>query len=415
MADRPSLLPAWATNASAEVTEPNASKRGAGWITGESPSAAFFNWLFLTIYRWILYLDAGHTQQVTIQALYEALSDTQVGILKEAPSLFTGAVGDDVVVAGSNGPYLVRATTSANPIVVARGALGTTLRTLTRANAGTNRAIHVRGDFVVVGYGNYVDAFRISTGTRLWSYNHGGTVRAVWWGRQYVYLAGDAGTGSYEARALVPSNGSLSASYTHGATLYAICESAELVLIGGAGGSGGSHELVALSTGLSANWTVSYATDVLDIATDEKNVYVCRANMVLCIDRADGSTIWESDRFLAAGYAVVKITVDQGGVWALVTDGSTPLVFGLDKKTGASYYREDAHDNARGVFSDGAAIWTHGNAGAGQPGLTGLYRPNQAGQWYRLTTPAASPTWPIDSYRANPRYVSWLLQPLNEE
>lgn len=57
MATKPNNLPEWATDPAADVTEPPAGKKAAGWVEGEKPPAQWFNWFFLLVYRWLAFLQ----------------------------------------------------------------------------------------------------------------------------------------------------------------------------------------------------------------------------------------------------------------------------------------------------------------------------------------------------------------------
>lgn len=59
MAAKPTKLPEWASDASADIVEPNAGKKFVGWVPSERPPSQYFNWLLNTIYLWLLYLKEG--------------------------------------------------------------------------------------------------------------------------------------------------------------------------------------------------------------------------------------------------------------------------------------------------------------------------------------------------------------------
>jgi hypothetical protein len=67
---KPTTLPRWATGGTASVTEPNEAKKDLGHQVAERPPAQYFNWLFKTIYSWLLYL-----QDVAISVLAFGCSD----------------------------------------------------------------------------------------------------------------------------------------------------------------------------------------------------------------------------------------------------------------------------------------------------------------------------------------------------
>lgn len=64
MATKPNNLPEWATDPGADIVEPPAGKKTAGWAEAERPPAQWFNWFFHLVYRWLAFLQdyaANHT------------------------------------------------------------------------------------------------------------------------------------------------------------------------------------------------------------------------------------------------------------------------------------------------------------------------------------------------------------------
>jgi hypothetical protein len=55
---KPSTLPRWADQPSAQIVEPNDGKKGIGWVPGEEPPAQYFNWWQRLVYDWIQWLGA---------------------------------------------------------------------------------------------------------------------------------------------------------------------------------------------------------------------------------------------------------------------------------------------------------------------------------------------------------------------
>jgi len=53
---RPTKLPTWATT-SPHVLEPSDGKKAAGWVPGEQPPAAFFNYWQNLVHEWVTWLD----------------------------------------------------------------------------------------------------------------------------------------------------------------------------------------------------------------------------------------------------------------------------------------------------------------------------------------------------------------------
>ncbi len=58
---KPSTLPRWATGGSAQIKEPTSGKKDLGFVSAEKPPNQYFDWLFNTIYLWLVYLDALNT------------------------------------------------------------------------------------------------------------------------------------------------------------------------------------------------------------------------------------------------------------------------------------------------------------------------------------------------------------------
>ena len=55
MATKPTDLPRWATDAG-RTLEPTSGEKDTGWQAGYKPPARKMNWLFNTIYDWIVWL-----------------------------------------------------------------------------------------------------------------------------------------------------------------------------------------------------------------------------------------------------------------------------------------------------------------------------------------------------------------------
>lgn len=64
---KPTILPVWNTDATNRTT-PSGGQQASGWTSGQTAISAYFNWLFFTIYSWILWLDAGILTGVSFTA-----------------------------------------------------------------------------------------------------------------------------------------------------------------------------------------------------------------------------------------------------------------------------------------------------------------------------------------------------------
>lgn len=60
MADKPTKLPRWNTDATNQ-TEPSEGEKNVGWSFEEDPPSSFFNWLQFYTYKWFEWLDARVT------------------------------------------------------------------------------------------------------------------------------------------------------------------------------------------------------------------------------------------------------------------------------------------------------------------------------------------------------------------
>lgn len=66
---KPTTLPEWATGGGASVVEPLLAEKQLGWVASTKPPASWFNWILLTIYNWIVWLDAFENTAHTWSAL----------------------------------------------------------------------------------------------------------------------------------------------------------------------------------------------------------------------------------------------------------------------------------------------------------------------------------------------------------
>lgn len=88
MAQKPLLYPEWASHDVRDpntqqynVVEPPQERKDVGWII-EKPPRQWFNWLFRTIYDWIMWLD----QQESLTVVSDA---SGVGLYKDDDSMIT--------------------------------------------------------------------------------------------------------------------------------------------------------------------------------------------------------------------------------------------------------------------------------------------------------------------------------------
>jgi hypothetical protein len=80
---RPDKLPEWASGADASITEPPTQKKQLGWITEKVPHD-WMNWLFGTIYDWLVWLDENVVPVPEIGFLYRFGSPAEI-VLDASP------------------------------------------------------------------------------------------------------------------------------------------------------------------------------------------------------------------------------------------------------------------------------------------------------------------------------------------
>lgn len=137
---RPKLLPEWASSG-ANILEPSAGKKAAGWLAGERPSAQHMNWLQRTQYDYLQSLD---DEQFRMYQRY-----------------LRGAVG--------TGPT--------TPVVSATGATGNVIT----CNPATGRVVVLNGGASVARYGDLHNDASWSSGTGITT----GTSGVIWDGTYF--------------------------------------------------------------------------------------------------------------------------------------------------------------------------------------------------------------------------------------
>lgn len=60
MANKPTSIPRWAANVS--VVEPSLGKKNVGWLNGERPASAMWNWLQRNLSEWVMWLQVGSSR-----------------------------------------------------------------------------------------------------------------------------------------------------------------------------------------------------------------------------------------------------------------------------------------------------------------------------------------------------------------
>jgi len=112
-------LPRWATDGSAQITEPSSGKKDTGWVPAEKPPAQYMNWLFKTIYNAAVVLDglAGIAMTWTAAHVFNAgLSASSAAftgaITVQTPTVAANPLRFDSVLGVANLPALNRVASS---------------------------------------------------------------------------------------------------------------------------------------------------------------------------------------------------------------------------------------------------------------------------------------------------------------
>ena len=133
MADKPVVLPQWASNDVQDpisqqwnVVEPPLEKKTDGWFLGEKPNRQWWNWFQRTVYDWILWLDQQESQNVTT-------TDAGIGLFPIDGALITITavdLDDDTLVYQATGiklagdpPVFAPASIVANGLALGVGTL----------------------------------------------------------------------------------------------------------------------------------------------------------------------------------------------------------------------------------------------------------------------------------------------------
>lgn len=82
---KPTILPRWATDGGADVTEPSSGQKDSGYVDAQAPDAGELNWLLLNNYLWEVWLDAfestAHTWTATQTFDAAAFNSLTIGAL----------------------------------------------------------------------------------------------------------------------------------------------------------------------------------------------------------------------------------------------------------------------------------------------------------------------------------------------
>lgn len=412
------IEPSFASDATATRTTITQAMMDAGFQIGQSLTAGQLN----------SYLRYAISSKLPYSGIDTAHNDIDVGCVAQVYENDTASRPGDFLDAyqSSATPWHVIAATSTG-IVVANSA-GTALYfyarndidgastvTYTLTNAGTIRAVTIYQNVVAAVYGNYVEWWNLTTGVSLFSYNHGGTLYDVQVNGNYVICCGASGTGSYEARVLNRTTGTLTDSLSAStATLYSCAIYGNNVFFAGtiAAGANISAYLLSGST-LTVNprWpaAVTIGTTIQSVRTDGRNLYLLYVDPVdvsiASVSMSDGTVLHTFDTALITSVSN-GLVVDQGGVYVAIYDGigADSYLYRLSLVTLSSVWTCALPPTTiAGVATDGCRIWAI-NTAAGTVARVWTYaRGNVPQQFTKVDTSTVA-------YLRFP----WLMQPAVE-
>lgn len=378
---KPATVPTHDTNGTL-LTTPPSGILSDGYQALDKPAAGWFNWLFYWITQWIAWLQTAKPTFDTTEAAYDALTtgdwawvyenDKNYRLGIDTVGTAGGTANTDVSAICVNGTHVFYAHGAANPIMVARAALNTTVRTFTRTNAGTVVKLLTNGTYLFAAYGNYVEAWTISTGASAWVYNHGAAVYDLAVHSSRLCLVGASGTGTKHARGLLQSTGGVQWSYAHGdatVTLFSVCAIPGAFVVAGNAStfaSAANMRALAFLTGNDATneggtaadttgvaWNAVQANDSVDrvLAGDRQGLWWFDdvANTAYVLDRYSGAVLTSYDIV----DQVNGIAVDQDHLYV----AGDARVWCLDKRTLRPRWAYPTTYDVDGVATDGAAVF----------------------------------------------------------
>lgn len=400
----------WATAALAELNTPSASRKSLGFESGQPLPAGQLNYLIKYLLEWGVYLGNALTTYDDLADADADLADGDVCVVYEddsatvpgetAQSNVAGFDCADVVCTGTT--YCTINVTGNTILVTSDRVLGGSTPSCTPTNAGTLVRLATDGVRVFAAYGNYVEAFLLSTQASVWVYNHGATVNDICCYNGMVFLVGAVGTGTKEARGLSATAGTATWSYRHNGTLNACAAGNGRVVIGGTASgfaSGANIRYLEYATGNdlaneggTAADTTGRAWDIVlpgsppevrTMCTDGQSLYIVYANADLYVlSMADGTVVHSDTTTFAA--TLRRCAVDQEYLFIARDGGTDGWVYCLDKRTFARVW--DAHFatlETSSVDTDGMSVLVgFTSVGGGESANRVLVRGNKP-QLYR--------------------------------
>lgn len=396
----PPTGPGWAYGGSAIRTLVTTAQRIAGYAPGNLLTAGTLNQLLYNHGQWIEYLNGPRGAYASLEGAASAMAAGDTVTIYENDSAtipgnpLTGyrtgatyaqiaATSDVVIVSTSTGGISVfsRATPGAAAV-----------RTMTVAHATVSVSVlTIYGDYLAVGYGNYVELFRISTGAPLWNYLHGAPVADVQISGAYLVLVGDPGTGGYEGRVLRVSDGTQVDTISHGGDLKGCAIYGRNVAVAGDPGTAGSNARGYLLDGtLTGIWDATVATGgtLNTLRTDGRNLYTTELAYAYCLSFSDGGQLAMSDILRSTVAPIQWMAIDQGGVYVYSTDGTTNAVLQRLALGTCSLVWESSLvvPAQKGLATDGARIWSANSTGGSSNGILTFARGNCSGLWTKVDT-----------------------------
>lgn len=439
MADptRPSDLPEWATGGGAAKTQPPAGLSLLGWVFKDVPPHEIVNWIWFTIYSWILFFKRSVGRFEDLQDVFND-SDSEVGdsfILDEtnttiAPGsmidsqdtgfewLYIAVTGKSVIVGNSGS----RAIMDLRDIPLMGSASSTSGQiNYTFATSPTNiYNIESDGLIVILAYDNVVECLDHDTGSQNWIYTHGAAIGAVAIDSNRVYIGGVAGTGTKHLRALNRATGAVVWSYDAGGEVRGLVSDGRRIFIRQAvssHASGAHYRAIEASNGYDlANeggtgtstfadvWDTTETTspgNALIFCSDGEFLYAgnntSAASQVYKFSKVDGSAVAIGS--LSSGMSAIDVAVDQRYVFVVGADAgltnSEVIAFDKSNLSKVWKYVDDSTASNTRVFkcvgSDGARVYVGGATTSPDMSLQTLSRGNRPGGTWRRVDPSADP------------------------
>jgi hypothetical protein len=396
------------TETAGAITQPDASKRIAGWVT-EKPPRTFFNWFWSRLARVVAWC---------VSSLVRRFADTEeAGWLDDSDT----AVGDECVMranarqalstrdsATSASPTWNNPATDGRRIYLYGGTGGTRVRAQDMDDiggtamwdvepdaAGAVQAIAADGLYVYTGHlaaaTNEVYALDPVTGATVDSGTESNAVtsiaangvRVCWVENDATGIMHTAPVGNFAGEATP---------VAHGAFVRDICVDGEyLFIVGKWDGSNRDVKCLDILT-LATVWAITLATSdpagTLRICTDGEFVYVSgiddgSSNTLYCLNRTDGSVVWQN---ALGSTSATGIAVDDEYLYLADTD-----LLKINKALGVTVAIETVHQYPSRITASLNCVICDFEENGSTAGWIALWRGNGAGR--RGMRRAATDKW----------------------